>query len=103
MKIQNRLPTFNKEMHDDLIQDGWIPLKVPKNIVSAILFSTPLMIVAGLFSFGLMHFLSPFTLAEFGIASDSVMITIDFGVILLLVLLVVSHELLHLFFHPKFP
>ena len=102
MKILNKLPKSNPSLHLDLIKNGWVPMKEPKNLISAILLSIPLMIVAAIISIGVINIFSTISLNDFGLTSDSISITINFGIIFLLVLLVVLHELLHLLFIPNF-
>lgn len=77
-------------------------MKEPKNLISAILLSTPLMIVAAIISIGVINIFSTISLSEFGLTSDSISITINLGIIFLLILLLILHELLHLIFIPNF-
>ena len=102
MKIKNRIPQFNEGLHKELIDSGWTPLKEPNNISTAFLASIPFMIAAGLLSFWMLNLLSPFSLREFGIEDDAVMITIHPGIILSFLMLLILHELLHLVLIPNF-
>lgn len=102
MKILNKLPKSNPSLHLDLIKNGWVPMKEPKNLISAILLSIPLMIVAAIISIGVINIFSTISLSDFGLTPDSISITINLGIIFLLVLLLVLHELLHLIFIPNF-
>ncbi|MBM7586031.1 hypothetical protein JOC86_002573 [Bacillus pakistanensis] len=102
MKTLNKLPKSNPSLHLELIKNGWIPMKEPKNLISAILLSTPLMIVAAIISIGVINIFSTISLSEFGLTSDSISITINLGIIFLLILLLILHELLHLIFIPNF-
>ena len=102
MKVLNKLPKSNPNLHLDLIKNGWVPMKEPKNVISAILLSVPFMIVAAIISIGVINIFSTISLSDFGLTSDSISITIDLGIILLLLFLIVLHELLHLIFIPHF-
>ncbi|WP_175638229.1 DUF3267 domain-containing protein [Metabacillus schmidteae] len=102
MKILNKLPKSKQSLHLDLINNGWVQMKEPKNVRSAILFSVPLMIVNVLISIGVINIFSTISLSDFGLTSDSISITINFGIILWLALLLILHELLHLIFIPNF-
>jgi hypothetical protein len=102
MKIQNKLPRYNESLHVELIKNEWIPMKEPKNLISAIFLSIPLMIINALISIGVINIFSTISLKEFGLTSDSISITINLGIIFLIVLLVILHELLHLIFIPNF-
>ncbi|MFJ9384073.1 DUF3267 domain-containing protein [Peribacillus sp. NPDC101481] len=102
MKIVNKLPKSNQRLHLDLIKNGWVPMKEPKNLISAILLSIPLMIVAAIISIGIINIFSNISLSDFGLTSSSISITINLGIIFLLVFLLILHELLHLIFIPNF-
>ena len=102
MKILNKLPKSNQNLHVDLINNGWIPMKEPKNLTSAILLSIPLMIVASMISIGVINIFSSISLRDFGFTSGGISITINLSVILGIVLLLIIHELLHLMFIPNF-
>ncbi|MEH7180243.1 DUF3267 domain-containing protein [Neobacillus vireti] len=102
MKIVNKVPKSNPHLHLDLIKSGWIPMKEPKNVMSAILLSIPFMIVAAFISIGIINIFSSIALSDFGFTSDSISISINLGIIFLLVLLIILHELLHLIFIPHF-
>ncbi len=102
MKLLHKLPKSNPNLQLDLIKNGWIPMKEPKNLVSAILLSIPLMIIASMISIGVINIFSDITLKDFGFTSGGISITINLGVILGIVLLLIFHELLHLVFIPNF-
>ncbi|MGE7997526.1 DUF3267 domain-containing protein [Lysinibacillus sp. NPDC093190] len=102
MKILNKLPKSNPHLHVDLIKNGWIPMKEPKNLTSAIFLSIPLMIVASMISIGVINIFSSISLRDFGFTSGGISITINLSVILGIVLLLIIHELLHLMFIPNF-
>lgn len=102
MKIQTKLPQFNESIHFELIKNGWTPMKEPKNLVSAIFLSIPLMIINVLISIEIINIFSSISLKEFGLTPNSISITIDFGAIFLMIIFVIIHEVLHLVFVPNF-
>ncbi|WP_078434071.1 DUF3267 domain-containing protein [Metabacillus halosaccharovorans] len=102
MKILNKFPKSKESLHLDLISNGWIPIKEPKNLISSILLSVPLMIVNAIIAIGVINVFSNISLSDFGLTSDSISLTINLSIILWLFLLLVLHELLHLIFIPKF-
>ncbi|KOS62950.1 DUF3267 domain-containing protein [Lysinibacillus agricola] len=102
MKLLNKLPKSNPNLHLDLLKNGWTPMKEPKNLLSAILISVPLMIIATIISIGVINIFSSISLSDFGLTPDGISITINLNIILGLVLLLILHELLHLIFIPNF-
>lgn len=109
MKLLNKLPQSNPNLHIELTKNNWILLKEPRNIVSTILFSLPFMILATLLSGAIMNIFSSFSFYDFGLTPDGINITINIsmnivnlGLIVCLVLLVVIHEFIHLLFIPNF-
>ncbi|MFJ8517591.1 DUF3267 domain-containing protein [Lysinibacillus xylanilyticus] len=102
MKLLYKLPKSNPNLHLDLIKNGWIPMKEPKNLISAILLSIPLMIVASMISIGVINIFSSISWRDFGFTSGGISININLSVILGIVLLLIIHELLHLMFIPNF-
>ncbi|MEK4091984.1 DUF3267 domain-containing protein [Viridibacillus sp. FSL H8-0110] len=102
MKILNKLPKSNPNLHLELMKDRWIPMKEPKNLTSAILLSVPLMIVAAIISIVIINIVSSISLRDFGLTPDAISITINLSIIFWLFLLLILHELFHLIFIPKF-
>lgn len=102
MKLLNKLPQSDPNLHVELMDNGWIPMKEPKNLISAILFSIPLMMVASMISIGVINIFSSISLNDVGFSEGAINITINFSIILWLVLLMIIHELLHLMFIPNF-
>ncbi|WP_026561837.1 DUF3267 domain-containing protein [Bacillus sp. J37] len=102
MKILKKLPNSKENIHMDLITNGWVPMKEPKNVVSAILLSVPLMLVNAILTIGVINIFSTISLSDFGQTSDSFTLTINLSVILWLFLLLILHEFLHLIFIPNF-
>ncbi|MGY0695046.1 DUF3267 domain-containing protein [Virgibacillus sp. FSP13] len=77
-------------------------MKEPKKFINVVLMSIPLMILNALIAIGIINTFSTMSLNEFGLASDSISITINLVVIIWIFLLIVIHELLHLAFIPNF-
>ncbi|MCY9549140.1 DUF3267 domain-containing protein [Lysinibacillus xylanilyticus] len=102
MKLLYKLPKSKPNLHLDLIKNGWIPMKEPKNLISAILLSIPLMIVASMISIGVINIFSSISWRDFGFTSGGISININLSVILGIVFLLIIHELLHLMFIPNF-
>jgi Putative zincin peptidase len=104
VKIKNKLPQYNERLHFELIKNEWVPMKEPKHLISAIFLSIPLMIINALISVGIINMLSTVSLKDFGIEhqTDSILFTINLGIIFFIILLVILHELLHLIFIPHF-
>lgn len=102
MKLVNKLPKSDPHLHVELLNSDWVPMKEPKNLISAILLSIPLMIVAAMISIGIITIFSSLSLSDFGMTSGTISFSINLGIILWLVLLVILHELLHLIFVPHF-
>ncbi|PJO42992.1 DUF3267 domain-containing protein [Lysinibacillus xylanilyticus] len=102
MKFLYKLPKSNPNLHLDLIKNGWIPMKEPKNLISAILLSIPLMIVASMISIGVINIFSSISWRDFGFTSGGISININLSGIFGIVFLLIIHELLHLMFIPNF-
>ena len=102
MKIKNKMPKFDDRIHVELIKNKWVPLKEPKSLWSAIFLSIPFMILNAIVTIGVINIFSSITLKEFGLASNSISITVNLGAIVLAFLLLILHELLHLIFIPNF-
>lgn len=101
-KIRNSVPKGDKTLDITLTQDGWTPMKEPKNFVNALLLSVPFMIINALISIGIINIFSDISLREFGLTTEGVFITIDLVSLLLIIFLVILHELIHLIFIPNF-
>ena len=70
VKIINKLPKSNPNVHVDLLGNNWNLMKEPRNVLSAILLSTPLMIVATFISIGIIKIFNTISLSDFGIKPD---------------------------------
>ncbi|RSD29081.1 DUF3267 domain-containing protein [Mesobacillus subterraneus] len=102
MKIAADVPKTNEITHLKLTHNGWTQIQEPETSSKAILLSIPFMLAASIFSLLIISLFSDITLKDFGISKDSLIITINLGVIVSFILLVIVHELLHLIFIPGF-
>ncbi|MGE7694650.1 hypothetical protein ACQKNC_11095 [Lysinibacillus sp. NPDC094177] len=66
MKILKKLPKSDPNLHLDLVKNGWVPMKEPKNLISVIFLSIPLMMVALMISIGVINIYSGISLSGFG-------------------------------------
>lgn len=102
MKIVRKLPNSHPDVDLKLIRDNWRPLKEPNSLLSAIIFSIPLMIIGTLITIGIIFIFSTISLKEIGITSDGIVISINLTIILWIFLLLVLHEFIHLILVPNF-
>ncbi len=102
MKIKNKIPTTDEQLHLNLVNNFWIPMKEPESVWAAIVLSIPFMLLNAITSISILNVFSTISLSEFGLSSDSISITINLGVIIWVSLLIILHELLHLIFIPNF-
>ena len=103
MIIRNRFPRVDSERHQYLLDNQWTLVKGPKSIALTILLSIPLMFLNAFIAFWIIRTFDSITFEEFGIGSDSV--DIPFNLVYLLgfvLILIISHELMHLVFMPNF-
>lgn len=103
IKFSNKIPKFNEQIHTVLMNDGWKPLKEPKSLSNAMLLSMPFMVINALLSFGIIYCFSSFSIKQFTFfTGDSIIITIDIGLIIVLLSVLIVHEFFHLIFIPNF-
>ncbi|SDQ79347.1 Putative zincin peptidase [Virgibacillus subterraneus] len=102
MKIQNKMPEADEQLHLNLVNNDWIPMKEPKSVWAATVLSIPFMLLNAIISISILNVFSTITLSEFGLSSDSISITINLDVIIWIFSLIILHELLHLTFIPNF-
>lgn len=103
MKFVKNIPRTDKILLDQLVSDGWKKIKEPKNLITAILFSIPFMLIAGIVS-GLViwYFYNPFE--ELFSGSFSITFSLDLktlGYIIAVFALAIIHELIHAAFIPN--
>ncbi|MBO0959792.1 DUF3267 domain-containing protein [Neobacillus sp. MM2021_6] len=103
IKFSTKIPKFNEQSHSVLMKEGWKPLKEPKSLTNAALLSVPFMVINALLSIGIIYCYSSFSMQRFSfIKGNSIILTIDLGVVLAILLMVIIHELFHLIFIPNF-
>lgn len=102
VKIVTKIPDSNKELDLQLKQDQWTPMKEPTNIISAMLFSIPFLLIIGWISIAIVNIFSPISLSEFGIKDGTFTFSIDLIFIIGLFMLLVLHECIHLVLVPNF-
>ena len=104
MKWAKKIPTYNETRNEQLIQEGWIPLKEPKRLSTTILLSFPLMILISVLLFLTIDSFIGISLSDFGIAltESGFKFNINILYVIGILLVVIVHEILHLIFIPKF-
>lgn len=104
MKIIKRkqLPEFDKNLHQELVDSGWVVLKEPRSIAAFIILSVPFMLTNLVIAVMAIRTFSTISWEEFGFTPDSFTININLGVVAALILLIMFHELFHLVFIPNF-
>ncbi|MDI3540129.1 MAG: hypothetical protein PWP14_1668 [Methanolobus sp.] len=102
MKIVSRIPETSKRRHEELTGDGWVALKEPQSLVTAMAASIPLMVLNVLLTVGIFSLFRPVSPADFGFGQDGFSITVSIPVVVGLFLLLIVHEMLHLLIVPGF-
>ncbi len=102
MKIKKQLPKCNEHLHEKLTNSGWITLREPGSLVSAIILSVPFMVINLFVAILALSVFSTISFEEFGLTPDSFSVTFNLGMIITLIIFVIIHELLHLIFIPNF-
>ncbi len=102
MKILNELPKYSEDIHSELINNGWIQIKEPKTIATAIVLSIPIMLLNAVLSILIINIFSSISLGEFGISMNYFSININLLNIVWIFVLIIVHELLHLVIIPNF-
>ncbi|WP_413299942.1 DUF3267 domain-containing protein [Bacillus sp. 1P10SD] len=102
MKIQNKLPKSNENLHKALLDKGWVLIKEPQNMNMAAFLSIPFMIINALISIEVINIFSGISLEEFGFKEGTLTITVNWGIFIFLFFLVIFHEILHLILIPNF-
>lgn len=105
MRYIKKLPSTDNELSSRLLKDAWIKIKEPKNLLSAIVFSFPLMLALSAVIVWLAYLLSPELFSFF--KSNSFNITIQFNIKLLPFIIAIFvymflHEIIHAVFIPNF-
>ncbi|MFG6149275.1 DUF3267 domain-containing protein [Halobacillus sp. B23F22_1] len=102
MKLTTKIPEFNDQYHQHLMEKGWTPLKEPKKLITSILLSIPFMIINVIIAIGIIHFSTGIYFRDFGFDSNSFTITINLLSLVLFFVLLIIHESIHLVFVPNF-
>jgi len=102
IRITSKIPEFNSERHAQLIMEHWTVIHEPKSLLFNIMLSIPLMVINLLITLAIIGLFVPISPSMFGIHPSSISLNINFGAILVLIVLVIIHELLHLIFIPGF-
>ena len=103
MRIRNKFPRVDSKRHQYLLDNQWTLVKGPRGIPRTILLSIPLMFINAFIAFWIIKLFDVISLEEFGISPDS--IDISFNIVYLIgfiLILIISHELMHLIFMPNF-
>ena len=101
IKFVTKLPSADTHITEQLIKQQWHTLKEPKTMTQAFLQSIPYMLLAGACSVFIIHQFSPFKWSDFGIDPVNGVLEMNILFIIWIVVLLVIHESLHLFFVPK--
>lgn len=104
MKLLREIPKFCEQTEKKLLNLGWKKLKEPKNLFSAIILSTPLMILLGIISLNIMLLFNKNMLNNMFEAFNNGNFTFKINLfsILGILLLLIVHELIHLILIPNF-
>jgi hypothetical protein len=102
IKLTMGVPEVNTIRDTGLINDHWVPLREPKNIMATLLLSTPIMAVCALITLAIASIFVPLSAAYFGIGTDQISITISLPFIAGIVILLAAHEFVHLLMIPGF-
>jgi len=103
MRIRNRFPRVSSERNQYLLDNQWTLVKGPKGIILTILLSIPLMFLNAFIAFWIIKIFDSITFEEFGISPDSMGFSINLVYVLgFILILIISHELMHLIFMPNF-
>lgn len=105
MKYTKKLPSVDKELSKHLNADGWIRIKEPKNIITAILVSLPIAFIITIVILLLGYLLNPSLFEflqmdslEFNIRIDLFSVFYIMGIFVFMLL----HEFIHAIFIPNF-
>lgn len=102
MKIVTKIPAAQADVHAELINSKWHPLKEPANLIHAILWSLPFMVINFWIAVGAINLFASISLREFGLEPGRLSFTLHIGSIFALFFLLVVHEFIHLIFVPNF-
>ncbi|AWS27205.1 DUF3267 domain-containing protein [Clostridium perfringens] len=104
MRYINSIPKKSSKQYNEMINQGWIPLKEPRNLILAIIISIPISILCIYLSLIPFYTLNNYfiTILKNIIFSDHFVIDINLLYILIIYTYIFIHELIHLIFIPNF-
>lgn len=104
MKLAKKLTKSNEEIDISLSNSGWKKLKEPENLLISVIISIPLMILLGIISYSIILYFNDTIVKKLidPLISGRLAITINLFHILGLIIILVFHELIHLFLVPNF-
>lgn len=102
IKLNIGVPEVNTIRDTGLINDHWVPLREPKNIMVTLLLSAPIMAVCALLTLAIASIFVPLSAAYFGIGTNQISISISLPIIAGIVILLAAHEFVHLLLIPGF-
>lgn len=104
MKYVKRMPQTDRELSNELLGDGWKRIKEPGSFLTALLLSTPFMIINGVICWYLfLRYHKPLTVVINDASSMAVQLNFNpIAALLLLLFLTLLHELLHAVLIPNF-
>lgn len=102
VRMRNGFPKSSGEKNRLLLEDDWLLIHEPKNIIQSIFFSLPLMVLLGLISMGLMYLFSPLALSDYGFQEQGFVIAINILDVIMVIVFILVHELIHLMLIPNF-
>lgn len=105
MKYTKKLPTADKKLSNQLLDEGWKKIKEPSNLTLATLISIPFMFFSAFIFFRLIFYINP-SLKEIFNIGDSISFTIQFNLKTLMFLIgiylfMLLHEMIHAIFIPN--
>lgn len=105
MKYVRKLPTTDKQLSVQLIENGWQKIKEPQTLGLAILFSLPFAYLLGGIILWLAYLLKPTLFGFLKADSLSISFNIDLKILMYMILIfayMLVHELIHAVFIPNF-
>jgi hypothetical protein len=102
LRILTTLPQTDHERRRALKDKGWIRLKEPEHLLTAIIISIPLMACTSAITLGIFNIFSTISFQDLGITGGSFSFSIGLPAVLGVLAILVIHELLHLLFIPDF-
>lgn len=102
MRYTRKIPSFDKELSNKLISEGWKKLKEPSNLVMAVLLSAPFMFINGIIFMVIVFYLYPPFKEFLNDEKLSLSFTVSFFQIIIYVVGIFIFTLIHEFLHACF-